>query len=122
MSVDLTPFYKNMLNSMTNFLNDDCYVYIMTIGVEGYYKHIRDMKNNFYTFEMTLCSQFRTRLMKIYEKLENTKSPNELIDNMYKKIIIDTINRINNEDNTYRLSFNEKASGYTIVIMNNYIR
>jgi hypothetical protein len=107
MSIDLTPTRQNMLDNMIKFLNDDCYVYIMTTGLDGYKKVSETC--DFYTFNFGLSEPFRERIVKLYESL-NTEDPNNAANEMYAKSVKSAIERIQQETHSFSIGINMKNS------------
>jgi hypothetical protein len=107
MSIDLTPTRQNMLENMIKFLNDDCYVYIMTTGLDEYNK-VAD-KCDFYTFIFGLTEPFRERIVKLYEAL-NTEDPTNAANEMYTKSVKSAIERIQQENHSFSIGINMKNS------------
>lgn len=119
MTTDLNVLRQNMIENMIKFLTDDCYVYIMTTGLDEY-KKVMD-KNDFYTFQMNLCSMFHTRIKDIYKDM-GVEEPSKQTTNTYAKIVSDTINRIQSENHPFSVGLNVKQGiGFEIVFLKNKI-
>ena len=116
MTTDLNVLRQNMIENMIKFLTDDCYVYIMTTGLDEY-KKVMD-KNDFYTFQMNLCSVFHTRIKDIYKDM-GVEEPSKQVNTMYSDIVFNTIYRIRSENHPFAVGVNVKndGSGYEIVFL-----
>jgi hypothetical protein len=102
---DLNTVRENMIENMIKFLADDCYVYIMTIGLDKY-KKVMDT-NDFYTFQMNLCSAFRTRIKDIYKDM-GVEDPSNQTNKMYSDVVSNAIKRIQEEDHPFSVGLNVK--------------
>ena len=115
MTTDLNVLRQNMIENMIKFLNDDCYVYIMTTGLNEY-KKVIDV-NDFYTFQMNLSSAFHTKIREIYKAM-GSEEPSNQANKMYADVVSNTIKRIQEENHPFSIGFNVKPGiGYEIVIL-----
>jgi len=113
---DLKTVRENMIENMIKFLADDCYVYIMTIGLDKY-KKVMD-NNDFFTFQMNLSSAFHTTIKEIYKAM-GVEEPSKRVNTMYSDIIFNTIYRIRSEHHQFDIGVNVKndGNGYEIVFL-----
>lgn len=119
MTTDLNVLRRNMIENMIKFLNDDCYVYVMTTGLDGY-KKVMDV-NDFYTFQMNLSSAFHTTIREIYKDM-GVEEPSKQVNTMYSDIVLNTIKRIQEENHPFSVGLNVKPGiGYEIVFLKNKI-
>ena len=115
MTTDLTVLRRNMIENMIKFLNDDCYVYIMTTGLNEYKKSM--LNNDFYTFQMNLSSAFHTTIRDIYKEL-GVEEPSNQVNKMYADVVSNTIKRIQDEEHPFSVGLNVKQGiGYEIVFL-----
>lgn len=118
MTTDLNVLRQSMIANMIKFLIDDCYVYIMTTGLDGYNK-VKD-DNDFYTFQMNLCSEIHRRIKQIYKDIgvEEPAKQVKLVNEIYADVVSNTIKRIQGENHPFSIGMNVKQGmGYEIVFL-----
>ena len=115
MSIDLTPTHQNMLENMIKFLNDDCYVYIMTTGLDGYNKSLETC--DFYTFNFGLSAPFNEKITNIYKAMDY-ENPTNIVNEMYFKCVSNALTRIQEENHPFSIGINIKSVNlYDIVFL-----
>lgn len=115
MSIDLTPTRQNMLENMFKFLNDDCYVYIMTTGLDGYNKSLETC--DFYTFNFGLSAPFHEKITNLYKAID-FENPTNGVNELYFKCISNAIRRIQEENHQFSIGINKKSVNlYDIVFL-----
>lgn len=115
MSIDLTPTRQNMLDNMIKFLNDDCYVYIMTTGLDGYNKVSETC--DFYTFNFGLSAPFHEKITNIYKAMDY-ENPTNVVNELYFKCVFNAIRRIQEENHQFSIGINIKSVNlYDIVFL-----
>lgn len=115
MMTDLNVLRQNMIEHMIKFLADDCYIYIVATGLDKYKEMIDN--NDFYTFQMRLCSEFHTRIECLYADM-GFKEPSNQANKMYAKIVSDTVIRIQSENLPFSVGLKVKPGiGFEIVIL-----
>jgi hypothetical protein len=102
---------NNMIRNLFDFLSDDCYDYIMTTLYPAFLDYKKEGKS-FHAFYMHLTSEFITRIIKIYTKM-NIENPQKLIADKYSEIVKNTIDTINREGHDFVVSFN-KMKDYAV--------
>jgi len=118
MTTDLSVHRKNMIDNLIKFLFDDCYVYIMTIGFNGYNSVAN--KNDFYTFKMYLSHEFQVRITNIYKEI-GEKDPSEKVNLMYYDVVLSTVRRIQSENHPFSIGVNKIDNSYEIVFLSKKI-
>ena len=117
MTTDLNVLRRNMIENMFKFLNDDCYVYVMTTGLNEYNKATWAEGFDFYTFQMNLSSAFHTTIKEIYKAM-GVEEPSNQVNKMYADVVSNTIKRIQEENHPFSVGLNVKPSiGYEIVFL-----
>jgi len=115
MTTDLNVLRQNMIENIIKFLTDDCYVYIMTTGLDKYQK-VMDT-NDFYTFQMNLSSAFHTTIKEIYKAM-GVEEPSNQVNKMYTDVVLNTIKRIQSENHPFSVGLNVKQGiGFEIVFL-----
>jgi hypothetical protein len=105
---------NNMIRNLYDFLLDDCYIYLMTVGHTAFLAN-KEKGNSFYTMSMCLSYEFVTRITKIYADMNKTN----IVYEEYHKILQKTIETITSESHNVLVSFNKKAdNNYDIVFVN----
>lgn len=112
---DLIPIRQNMIDNMIAFLNDDCYVYIMTTGLDGYNKASETC--DFYTFNFGLSAPFHEKITNIYKGMDY-ENPTNIVNEMYFKCVSNAIRRIQEENHVFSIGINKKSENlYEIVFL-----
>ena len=115
MSIDLTPTRQNMLENIIKFLNDDCYVYIMTTGLDGYNKSLETC--DFYTFNFGLSAPFHEKITNLYKAID-FENPTNIVNEMYFKCVSNALTRIQEENHPFSIGINIKSVNlYDIVFL-----
>ena len=115
MSIDLTSTHQNMLENMIKFLNDDCYVYIMTTGLDGYNKSLETC--DFYTFNFGLSAPFHEKIANLYKAMD-FENPTNIVNEMYFKCVSNALTRIQEENHPFSIGINVKnTNNYDIVFL-----
>jgi hypothetical protein len=117
MTTDLNVLRQNMIENMIKFLADDCYIYIMTTGLDKYKTNVD--KNDFYTFQMNLSSAFHTTIKDIYKAM-GSEDPSNQVNKMYADVVSKTIERIQEENHPFSIGMNvNQGMVYEIVFLKN---
>lgn len=108
MSESLETLRNNMIRNIFNFLLDDCYVYLMTVGYNNFLKN-KERGDSFHKMSMCVSNEFVTRIKQIYIDMKKD-DPTKLVGEEYQKIMTNTICTINNEGRDFSVSYNN--TGY----------
>ena len=114
---DLNSVHESMIRHMISFLRDDCYVYIMTVGLSGYNK--ASGTGDFYSFNFGLSGPFREKMTTIYRNME-AENPESMVHKNYQDVVVNTIERIQKEDHPFTIGVNVNANNtYDVVFIKN---
>jgi len=112
---DITSIRQNMIDHMTNFLNDDCYVYIMTTGLDGYNKASETC--DFYTFNFGLSAPFHEKITNMYKAMDY-ENPTNIVNEMYFNCVSNALSKIQQENHPFSIGMNVKnTNNYDIVFL-----
>ena len=112
---DLKSVYESMITHMIAFLRDDCYAYIMTVGLTGYNKV--SGTGDFYSFNFGLSGPFYEKMITIYRNME-AENPESMVNNNYRDVVFNAIHRIQREDHPFAIGVNANVNGtYDVVFL-----
>ena len=112
---DLKSVYESMITHMIAFLRDDCYAYIMTVGLTAYNKV--SGTGDFVSFNFGLSGPFHEKMITIYRNME-AENPESMLNKNYRDVVFNAIYRIQREDHPFAIGVNANVNGtYDVVFL-----
>ena len=101
-----------MIEELITFLQDDCYVYIMTTGFDAFSRIPKE--SSFYILNFGLSSYFKITMVAIYKEL-GVLNPSEKVDSVYEEIVLHTVSELQKQDRPFLLSINKKGNTFDVL-------